>query len=115
MFKNIIVTFIASLVAVLFASWLLAGFAVEDFTTAVLFAVVLGLANAIVKPVLKLLTLPINVLTLGLFSIVLNALIILGVSFLVQGATVDGFISAIVLSIVLGIVNMVVSAVLGKD
>lgn len=84
------------------------GVHVADFTTALVVAIILGIINAILKPVLLILTLPINILTLGLFTFVLNAFLILLVSNIVPGFKVDGFIWALIFGIVLSIANTVV-------
>lgn len=69
-------------------------------------AVVLGLLNVFLKPILVILTLPVNILTLGLFTLVINALIIMLVSYVVPGFQVGGFVSALLFSIILSLVNM---------
>lgn len=89
-----------------------AGVHVTDFTTALMIAIILGIINAILKPVLLILTLPINILTLGLFTFVLNAFLILLVSNIVPGFKVDGFIWALIFGIVLSLANTVVHSFL---
>jgi len=69
-------------------------------------SLVLALLNLFVKPIISILTLPINIITLGLFSLVINALIILIAAHFVPGFLVAGFVSALLLSIVLSIVNI---------
>lgn len=76
---------------------------------ALLTAIVLGLINAVIKPVLKLLTLPLTIMTLGLFSLVLNALLIMLTARLVPGFQVQGFLWALAFSLVLALVNWVLS------
>lgn len=75
------------------------------FLSPFLVAIVLGIMNAFVKPLIILLTLPINVITIGLFTFVINAVMILLVSEIVPGFRVDGFWYALLFSIVLGFVN----------
>ena len=96
---NIILT--ALLVFVL--AYLLPGVDVEGYLTAVIVAVVLGLLNFTVKPLLIILTLPITVFTLGLFLLVINALMIILASYVVPGFFVDGFWWALLYSILLSI------------
>lgn len=96
---------IVSALAILITSYLLPGVRINDFLTALLVAVVLGIANAFLKPILIFLTLPITILTLGLFTLVINAFLIILTSNLVSGFTVDGFISAFLFSLVLSVIN----------
>jgi putative membrane protein len=67
---------------------------------------VLGLANAVVRPILLILTLPITIITLGLFTFVINALMILLVSTVVKGFTVEGFVPAFLAGLVLWVISM---------
>jgi putative membrane protein len=91
--------------AIVITSYLLPGIHVSSFMAALVTAVVLGILNAIMRPILILLTLPINILSLGLFTLVINAFVILIASLLVSGFTVDGFWWALLFSIILSIVN----------
>ncbi len=75
-------------------------------------ALVFGLVNAILGPVLRLLTLPISILTLGLFLLVLNALLLLLAAFLVPALTIDGFWSAFIGAIIIGLVSWVLNHLL---
>ncbi len=102
---SIIINILISSLAVFIAAYVLPGVDVTSFTAALVAAVILGIMNAFVKPVLVLLTLPISIITLGLFSIVLNGLLILLVSAIVPGFNVDGILWAIVFGFVLGIIN----------
>lgn len=91
------------------------GVHVDSFMTAVIVAVVLGLLNIFIKPILVLFTLPVTILTLGLFLLVINAIIILLCDELVKGFTVDGFLWAVIFSLVLSICQSLVSGLSGKD
>jgi putative membrane protein len=86
---------------------------VEDGTAAVVGALVLGLANAFIRPLLLLLTLPITFLTLGLFIWVVNALMLKLTAEFVPGFRVDGFKAAMVGSLLLGFLNFAVAALFG--
>lgn len=77
----------------------------EPYWVAIIVAVVLGLVNTLIKPIISFLTLPINILTLGLFSLVINAALILGVAHIVNGFTVGDFFDALLFSIILWFVN----------
>ncbi len=95
---------------VVLAEHLIPGISVASLTVALIAGLVLGLINLIVKPVLTLLTLPINIITLGLFGIVLNALLFWAATYFVTGFVVTGFLAAllgsILVSIVLWLVHM---------
>ena len=101
-----IVRFLLSGLAVLLTAYLLPGVHVEHYGYALLVAAVLSLANVLVKPILVIFTIPITVLTLGLFLLVINAIIILLVDFLITpGFTVNGFWWALAFSLILSIFN----------
>ncbi len=85
------------------------GVELNDLTTAVFVAIVLGLLNATVRPVLVLLTLPVTILTLGLFIFVLNALMFWLTSMLVPGFSVDGFLPAFLGSLLLSLISILVN------
>ncbi len=102
---SILINWLVNALAILAASYLLPGVHIAGFTSALVVAVVLGIINAVVKPILLILTLPINILTLGLFTLVINALLIMFTANLVPGFTVDGFLWALIFSIVLSLIN----------
>lgn len=102
---NILINWILSAMAVFAASYIFPGIHVENFQAALVAAIVIGIFNSILKPILIILTLPITVLTLGLFTFVIQALLILLADQLVPGFAVDGFFWALVLSLVLTLVN----------
>lgn len=102
-----IIQLLISGLAVFITSYVLPGVHVDGFITALLVAVVLGIANAVIKPILFILTLPITILTLGLFALILNALIILLVGTIIPGFQVDGLLWAIVFGVVLSVVNAI--------
>lgn len=99
--------------AVAVAAYVVPGVALKGLFTAVMVALFLGIVNILIKPVLILITLPINILTLGLFTFVINALLVLLVSAVVKGFEVNGFWSAILFSIVLSVVNYILSRLTG--
>lgn len=102
---GILINWIVSALAILTAAYLLPGVHVASFAAALVAAVVLGVINAVIKPILLILTLPINILTLGLFTFVINALVIIFAASIVSGFTVDSFLWALIFSIVLSIIN----------
>src|SRR5689334_9956011 len=91
--------------AVVLTAYLLPGVGVTDYWTALIVAIVLAVANVIVKPVLIVLTIPITILTLGLFLLVINALIILIADYFVDGFVVNGFWWALLFSLILSLFN----------
>lgn len=109
--RFIIRLLITALVVVLLAQFL-PGVAVASFGTAVIVAIVLALLNLIVKPILVLFTLPVTVLTLGLFLLVINAVIILLVDAFIAGFNVDGFWVALIFSLLLSIVQSILFSIL---
>ena len=111
---NIILRFLLSGLAVLATAYLLPGVEVTDYQTALLTALALSIANILIKPLLILFTIPITVMTLGLFLLVINAIIILLVDHFVPGFTVDGFWWALGFSLIMSIFNSMVSDLL-KD
>lgn len=104
-----LINLLLSGIAVIITAYLLPGVHVQNFITALVVAVVLGIITAILKPILLLLTLPINILTLGLFTFVINGVVILLVTAIVPGFHVDGFLWAILFSLVLSLVNWAIS------
>ncbi len=106
--SSVLVNWIVSAMVIFSIAYILPGTTVVDFTAALVVALVLGIINALLKPVFLILTLPINILTLGLFTFILNALLIILVSNIVPGFVVDGFLAALIFGIVLSVVNTVV-------
>lgn len=87
--------------AVLAIAYLLPGVTVKDYTTAIFVAIVLGLLRIFVKPVLVVLTIPITVITLGLFLFCINAIIVLLANYFVDGFSVSGIFTALLFSLLL--------------
>jgi len=102
--NTIINLFIKSL-AVFIAAYLLPGVKLDSFFTAIVVAIVLGIVNTIIKPIIIILTLPFNVLTLGLFTFIINGLMIILTARIVPGFHVNGIWQAVIFSIVLFFVN----------
>jgi putative membrane protein len=96
------------------AAQLVSGIHYDTLTTLVIAAVVLGIVNALVRPVVFLLTLPLTILTLGLFLLVINAAMLGLTALLLRGLTVDGLIPALFGSIVISIVSWIGHLVLGQ-
>lgn len=97
--------------SVFIAAHIIPGVEVKDLSTALIVAIALGIINTFIKPILTILTLPITIITLGLFSLVLNALLILLVSNVVQGFHVSGLLSALLFGLALSIVNSLLNMI----
>jgi putative membrane protein len=98
--------------ALVAVAYLMPGISVASFTTALIAALVLGLINAVVRPVLVLLTLPVTIITLGLFIFVLNGLLFWFVGSFIQGFVVQGFWSGVFGAIVFSLISWLLSALL---
>lgn len=92
------------------ASYLIPGMVINGWQTLLVIAVVWGILTIIMKPILIILTLPINILTLGLFTFVINAVLLLITSNIVPGFKIEGFGTALLAAIVLTIVNSFLSS-----
>lgn len=108
---KIIIKLLITAVVAYFLPKILSGVQVADFTSAIIFAIVLGLLNLIVRPILSLLSLPITILTLGLFSLVINALIILLADKFTEGINVDGFWWALIFSVALSVITSILEKI----
>lgn len=104
---GLLISWIVSTIAIIVTAYFLPGVHVSSLVAALVTAVILGIVNAVIKPLLILFTLPLTIVTLGLFTFVINALMILLVSAIVPGFKVDGFWWALAFSIILSIVNSV--------
>lgn len=100
-----LLTWLVTAVALVITAYIVPGFVVTSFVAALIAAVVLGLVNAIVKPILVVLTLPLTIVTLGLFLFIVNAITIWLAGLLSPGFSVAGLGSALVGSIVLTLVS----------
>lgn len=100
---------IISAISVVISTYILAGVHVKDLFTSLVVAIVLALLNGIVRPVLIILTIPATVVTLGLFLLVINALLIMLAGNIVPGFVVDGFWWALLFSVILSIVTSFLS------
>lgn len=106
---RIILVWLVNALALIAVAYLMPSISVSSFTSALIAALVLGLVNAVIRPVLVLLTLPVTVLTLGLFILVINALLFWLVGSILEGFRVQGFWGAFVGSILFSIVSWALS------
>lgn len=102
-------------VALLLVPEIVSGLRVDSYLAALISAMLLGLANALIRPLLILITLPITLLSLGLFTLVLNGLLFWAVSGLVAGVHIDGFGSAFWSALVYSLLTALVNVALGDD
>lgn len=108
-------SWIATALALMIGDSLMSGVFVGGVFSALIAAAVLGLVNMTIKPILFILTLPINLITLGLFTFVINAMMLGLVSWLVPGFQVASLFSGIGLAIIIAIVHAVAVSIFGKD
>lgn len=111
---NFILKIVLTAVAVLVIAHFLPGVSVENFTSSVIVAVVLALLRVTIKPLLIILTLPVTIITLGLFLLVINALIILLADNLIDGFNVSGFWVALIFSLILSVFESILYSFLDE-
>ena len=109
---KLLVHLLVSALLLWLVSQFVTGIYIRGFGSAIVAAIVLGIVNFLVRPILVIVTLPITILTLGLFLIVINALMLLLTSALVPGFHVANFTAALIGGLLLGLFNLVASAVL---
>jgi len=107
---KILINWLLSALALLLSAWLIPGVYVSGLSAALLAVVILGAVNAIIRPILIILTLPINILTLGLFTLVINALMIALTAYIIPGFSIENFGIAIIFSIILTIVTEIIES-----
>jgi putative membrane protein len=106
---RLLLVWILNVIALLVVAYLYPGVQLQDWQSAAIAALVLGLVNTLVKPVLVILTLPVTIVTLGLFLLVLNALLFWGVASLVPGFHVTGFWAAMLGAILYSVIGWLLS------
>lgn len=92
-------------IALLLTAYLVPGFVLETYTAAGVAAVVIGVINTFIKPIVKIITLPITFLTLGLFALVLNIVFLYAASYITPGFTIETVFAAVIGSIVLSLIS----------
>ena len=95
---------------IMFVGWVVPGITISSFATALIASVAIAFVNLVIKPVLVFLTLPINILTLGIFILIINALLFMFVAYLIPGVEVDGFWSAFLGALLLSILSFGISS-----
>lgn len=115
MFKLLIV-WVLNALALMAVAYLVPGIHVANFTAALIAALVIGLVNILIKPLLVLLTLPITLLTLGLFILVINGLLFWAVGHYLQGFSVSSIVVGVIGALVYSVISGILSAILpGND
>ncbi|MDK2771980.1 phage holin family protein [Flavobacterium haoranii] len=109
---NLLIKLLITTVLIVVIAHFFPGISVDNFSTALIVAVVLGLLNVFIKPILVLFTIPATILTLGLFLLVINAVIIMLADYFVDGFHVNGFWIAFLFSIVLSVFQSVLNKIL---
>lgn len=97
--------------AIMFVAWLVPGIGVENFQSALLVTVIMALINIFIRPLIVFITLPINILTLGIFTLVINALLFMLAGYIAPGFYVDGFLAAFLGSVVLSFLGLIINMV----
>lgn len=111
---EILISWLLRAMVILATAYLVPGFVVSDFMSALVLVVVLGFFNILIKPILLILTLPINILTLGIFTLVINAIVLqLAIRF-VSGVASNSFTTTLVASIVMSVLSMVIGKMVGR-
>ena len=109
---RLLLTWLINALALLALKYILPSITVDSFTTALIVAVVLGLINTLIRPIFVILTLPVTILTLGLFLFVINGLLFWAVGSFVPGFHVDGFWSGVFGAIIYSVISWALSALL---
>ena len=112
--RGVLLRWLILTAAVLSASWLLTGVRVNGIFPAILAAALLGICNAVLRPLLIVLTLPLNILTLGLFTFVINALMLLLVSAVIPGFDVLGFWTAFFGALIISVTSWLLNRFIGS-
>lgn len=104
---SIIISFLITCLTMVVSTKLLPGIHVDNWTTIVLVSLVFSVINVVLKPILVIISLPLTILTLGLFLLVVNAALIMLTATIVPGFSVDGWLTAIMLGVIISVVNSI--------
>lgn len=114
MLVGILLYWVLTAIVLLIVDAIMPGIAISGFGTALIAALVMGLVNFFIRPILSLLTLPLNLLTLGLFSFIINAMLFALVAWIVPGFEVSNFLNALVGSLLLALMTSVLGMFMGE-
>ena len=112
---NLIIRLLVTAAVAYGLTYILSGIHFDGFSTAIIFAIVLGVLNLIVTPILKILGLPLTIITLGLFSLVINAAVILIADYFIDGMNIDGFWWAFIFSIALSVITSLLNGLFTSE
>lgn len=112
---DVFLRWIAYSLAIMFIAWLIPGISVSSIWVALMVVVIMGLINIFLRPLLTFISLPINILTLGLFTFVLNALLFMLAGYITPGFFVDGFWSALFGSLILSVLSIPINKIEYKE
>ncbi len=107
---NVVLRLIILIISVFVAAFLVPGVTIDSITTLVVVAIVLGIVNTFLKPILVILTIPLTIMTLGIFLLILNGILVLLVGSVVPGFHVSGILAAILFSIIVSLVSSLLSS-----
>ena len=108
---NTLVRWVIYSLIIIFTAWIVPGITVENFLSAMLVCIIIALINTFIKPILQFISLPITILTFGLFSFVINALMLMLAGWITPGFEVEGFLSALLGSIILSLAGVGISKI----
>lgn len=111
---SLLLRWLIGALSLILVTYIVPGIKVQSFYTALIAALVLGLVNSLIRPVLIILTLPVNILTLGLFTLVINALLFWLAATIVKGFGVDGFWPAFWGAMVMSIVSWILNSIFNE-
>lgn len=111
---KLIAKWLLSAAALLFVAYVYAGVEVRSFGSALIAALVIGLLNSVLRPILVVLTLPVTVVTLGLFLFVINALMFWAAASVLDGFHVQGFVAALIGSLIYSVIGIVIESALER-
>ena len=106
---RLLIRWILYAAGLIFTAWIIPGIEINTVWTAMFACVIIALINTFIKPVLNLITLPINIITIGLFSLILNALLFMLAGWITPGVEIDGFLSALLGSVVFSVCSLIIS------
>ncbi len=101
--------------AVMLVAWIIPGISVNGFLNALAVGLVLGLINAFIRPVVMFIAIPVNILTMGLFTLVINAFMLKLAAYITPGFSVDGFLNALWGSLILAILGILINKIDRND
>ena len=113
--NSFLVRWLLNAIPLWLATYLFADFKFDGLVSLLIAALLFGLVNAVIRPLIVLLTLPLTILTLGLFILVINALMLLGVSWIVPGFTLGSFWTAFWAAIFIAIVSFITNRLIGRS